>query len=76
MKSLRLVLTLLFLSPSFNAFSQSPEPSRTSVMKNWDVWLGDWILVGTAKDDPSMPELQGDMEASQKSNSWRCFYSS
>ncbi len=58
MKSLRLVLTLLFLSPSFNAFSQSPEPSRTSVMKNWDVWLGDWILVGTAKDDPSMPEYK------------------
>src|SRR5436190_8168768 len=58
MKSLRLALTILFLSPLFIAFSQSPEPSRVSVMKNWDVWLGDWILVGTAKDDPSMPEYK------------------
>lgn len=56
MKSLSLALTLLFFSPSFSAFSQ--EPSRTSVMKNWDVWVGDWILAGMAKDDPSMPEYK------------------
>jgi hypothetical protein len=58
MKSLSLALTILFLSPSFNAFSQSPEPSRTSVMKNWDVWVGDWTLVGTAKDGPSTAEYK------------------
>lgn len=58
MKSLGLALTILFLSPSFNVFSQSLEPSRISVMKNWEVWVGDWILVGTAKDGPSTPEYK------------------
>jgi hypothetical protein len=58
MKSLSLALTILFLSPSFNAFPQSSDPSRTSVMKNWDVWVGDWTLVGTAKDGPSTAEYK------------------
>jgi len=58
MKSLSLALTILFLSFSFNAFPQSPEPTRTSVMKNWDVWVGDWTLVGTAKDGPSTAEYK------------------
>ncbi len=58
MKSLGLTFTIFFLSSSFNVFSQPPESSRISAMKNWDVWLGDWILVGTAKDDPSTPEYK------------------
>jgi len=57
MKSLGLALTILFLS-SFNTLSQSPQPSRSSVMKNWDVWVGDWTLVGMAKDSPTMAEYK------------------
>jgi len=55
MKLLRSVLTLLLFMPPFTAFSQSPGWSRATALKKWDVWLGDWVLVGMAKDSPSQP---------------------
>lgn len=51
-------MAILFLSSSLNSFSQAPPPSRSPGMKDWDVWLGDWTLVGTARDGPSMPEYK------------------
>jgi hypothetical protein len=58
MRFLRFALTLLLFFPSCEAFPKSPESSRAAALKKWDVWLGDWVLVGTAKDSPSQPEYK------------------
>ena len=38
--------------------SAPPEPAPEP--RNWEVWVGDWTMAGTAKDSPTEPEYKVD----------------
>jgi hypothetical protein len=49
---------LVTLILAVTARAQVPTPVPPPEMKQWDLWVGDWTMVGTAKDAPSEPEYQ------------------
>jgi hypothetical protein len=51
-------IALMVLIPVVFAQVQSPAPKPTPELKNWDFWVGDWTLVGTAKDTPTEREYK------------------
>jgi hypothetical protein len=53
------VFMMIFISVAF-AQVQSPTPKLAPELKDWDLWVGDWTMVGTAKDTPTEPEYKVD----------------
>jgi hypothetical protein len=52
------IMLLMFVTAS--AQGQSSNPTPPPELKKWDVWIGDWVLSGTAKDTPTGPEYEVD----------------
>jgi uncharacterized protein DUF1579 len=44
--------TLLAVFVAFSAYGESPAPEQSPELKKLDVWVGNWTLSGTAKDQP------------------------
>ncbi len=42
------------------AEAQAGAPKIAPELKHWELWVGDWTLVGTAKDNPTEPEYKVD----------------
>jgi len=60
MKRNAIAVFALILLPVVFAHAQSTMPKPASEQRNWDLWVGDWTLVGTAKDTPTEPEYRVD----------------
>ena len=56
MKSATSKLALLSLVPAMVLMAQVPHPKPMPEIKALDVWVGDWTLIGTAKDGPNDEE--------------------
>lgn len=53
----RLMLVIL---AGVTALGQSSAPKPAPELKQWDVWIGDWALSGTAKESAAGPEYKLD----------------
>ena len=58
---------LVTLVLAVTARAQAPTPAPPPEMKQWDLWVGDWAIVGTAKDAPSEPEYHVEWHAQGRS---------
>jgi hypothetical protein len=52
------IMLLMFVTAP--AQGQSSNPTPPPELKKWDIWIGDWVLSGTAKDTPTGPEYNVD----------------
>jgi hypothetical protein len=52
------IMLLMFVTAS--AQGQSSNPTPPPELKKWDVWIGDWVLSGTAKETPTGSEYKVD----------------
>jgi hypothetical protein len=52
------VMILIFVVAAAEGQTSAPKPAPE--LKQWDVWIGDWALSGTAKDTPTGPEYKVD----------------
>lgn len=60
MKWIAMVGMMLLLMAVVAAVGQSSTPKPALELKQWDVWIGDWTLTGTAKDSATGPEYKVD----------------
>jgi len=58
MKALIPVMATVCLTSASLAQQPSPPPRPAPELKDWEVWVGDWTMVGTAKDGPTEPEYK------------------
>ena len=56
MKRIAMATGMLLLMLAVFAQGQSPNPTPPPELKKWNVWAGDWILSGQARDTPQGPE--------------------
>lgn len=62
MKRAANVVGLIALGLVGTVWGQAPAPVPPPEMKKWDLWVGDWKMVGTAKDSPADPEYKLDWQ--------------
>jgi len=60
MKALIPVMATVCLTSASLAQRPSSLPKPAPELKDWEVWVGDWTMVGTAKDGPTEPEYKVD----------------
>jgi hypothetical protein len=60
MKRTVIAVGLMLLLFAVAAQAQTPAPKPRPELKEWDLWVGDWTLVGTAKDTREEPEYKLD----------------
>jgi len=60
MKRIAIAVCVMILLPVVFAQEQSPVPKPAPELRNRDLWVGDWTMVGTAKDTPAEPEYKLD----------------
>ncbi len=58
----RIILLVLLVGVCWTPlqWAQSPTAGPPPELQKWDIWVGDWTLVGTAKDTASEPEYKVD----------------
>lgn len=56
MKRIAAAVCVAILLPGLAAEAQSPGPKPPAELRSWDLWVGDWTMVGTARDTPTEPE--------------------
>jgi hypothetical protein len=56
------IVTMVSLMPLMfvvvAAVAQSSTPKPAPELKQWDVWVGNWMMLGKAKDSPTEPEYE------------------
>lgn len=60
MKRTLIAVALVMLLSAIAVQAQAPAPKPGPEVKHWGLWVGDWTLVGTAKDTRDEPEYQVD----------------
>ena len=58
MKRILTPVALVMLLTVVALQAQAPIPKPGPELRKWELWVGDWEMVGTAKDSPTEPEYK------------------